>query len=72
MAPYIREVWEPFENQLFAQQASMEEEVLALYKEDPAAAEAYLTDYSVGLAEGIVERYWLLGDQLWVRFNNLF
>ena len=30
------------------------------------------TDYSVSLANRVVEQWWDLGDQLWVRFNNRF
>ncbi|MCJ7629680.1 MAG: hypothetical protein MUO50_14995, partial [Longimicrobiales bacterium] len=72
MKGVLQEVWEPIEADAFARQASLEEEALALYRRDPALAEAFLTEYSLGLANRTVERYWLLGDQLWVRFNNLF
>jgi dipeptidase len=72
MVEVIREVWQPIENEAFARQASLEQEALALYQQDPALAEAFLTEYSVGLANQTVERYWRLGDELWVRFNNSF
>lgn len=72
MKGVLQGVWEPIESEAFERQASLEEEALALYHRDPALAEAFLTDYSVGLANRTVERYWQLGDQLWVRFNNVF
>jgi len=72
MVGVIREVWEPIEREAFARQASVEEEALVLYEQDPALAESFLTEYSVGLANRTVERYWQLGDELWVRFNNVF
>ena len=72
MAPVLREVWEPLEAELFQRQAQIEEEALALFRRDPALAENFLTEYSVGLANRTAERYWELGDQLWVRFNNRF
>ena len=72
MAPVIREVWEPLEDEMFGRQASFEAEALALFQEDPALAEAFLTEYSVGLANRTAARWWELGDQLWVRFNNVF
>jgi dipeptidase len=72
MKGVLQEVWEPMEGEMFARQASVEEEALALYEQDPARAEAYLTEYSHGLANRAVERYWRLGDELWVRFNNVF
>ena len=72
MAPFIREVWEPIETEAFARQAEVEARALTLFEDDPAEAEAFLTEYSVGLAARTVERWWELGDQLWVRFNNRF
>jgi len=72
MAPVLEEVWRPIEEEAFARQSTIEEEALALFRRDPSLAEAFLTDYSVGLANRTAERYWELGDQLWVRFNNRF
>jgi len=72
MAPFLREVWGPIEEEAFSRQPSLEEEALALYRRDPALAETFLTEYSVGLANRTAARYWDLGDELWVRFNNRF
>jgi len=72
MAPVVKEVWQPLEDELFARQAEVEQKALELFKHDPVQAEAFLTEYSLGLAKKTAERYWLLGDQLWVRFNNWF
>jgi dipeptidase len=72
MVGVIRDVWEPIENGAFARQASFEEEALALFNRDPALAEAFLTEYTHRLANETVDRYWQLGDELWVRFNNSF
>ncbi len=72
MVDVIKSVWEPIESDAFARQASLEEEALALYRRDPDLAEDFLTEYSVGLANRTVDRYWQLGDELWVRFNNSF
>ena len=72
MKGVLREVWEPIERDVFARQASMEEEALRLYREDPARAEGFLTAYCHDVANRTVERYWQLGDELWTRFNNAF
>jgi dipeptidase len=72
MKEVLRAVWEPMEEEAYARQATVEEEALALYRQDPVLAEAFLTEYSHSLANQAVERYWRLGDELWVRFNNLF
>jgi dipeptidase len=65
-------VWEPMEEELFARQGEVEAEALDLFNQDPAQAQAYLTDYSQGWANRAVERYWALGDELWVKYNNIF
>jgi dipeptidase len=72
MAPVLQAAWEPIEEEVFGRQASFEEEALALYRQNPQGLEAFLTEYSVDLANQVVEQWWDLGDQLWVRFNNRF
>jgi dipeptidase len=72
MAPVLQAAWQPIEEEAFSHQASFEEEALALFQQNPGALEAFLTDYSVGLANRVVDQWWDLGDQLWVRFNNRF
>lgn len=68
----LEAVWMPMEDELFARQAEIEAEALALFNQDPARAMAYLTEYSHGWADRAMDRYWTLGDELWVRYNNLF
>ncbi len=68
----LQAVWEPIETEAFARQAEIEAEAQRLYRQDPAAAEAYLTRYCVDLAERTVGRFWLLGDEVWTRYNNVF
>ncbi len=72
MKGVLEGVWRPMEEEAFARQAEVEAEALSLFRTDPAGAEAFLTRYSHGLANAAVERYWKLGDELWVRFNNAF
>lgn len=72
MAPFLEAVWKPIEEEVFGKQAEVEAKALELYQEDPALAEAFLTEYSLEVAKRAVERYWQLGDELWVRFNNRF
>jgi dipeptidase len=72
MKGLLEAAWMPMEEELFARQAEVEAEALALYNQDPARAAAFLTEYSHGWANRAVEQYWQLGDELWVRFNNLF
>jgi dipeptidase len=72
MKAVLEGVWRPIEEEAFARQEEIEAEALTLYREDPARAEAFLTEYVHTLANATVERYWRLGDELWARFNRLF
>ena len=68
----LQAVWEAIETDAFARQAEIEAEAQRLYQRDPASAERYLTGYCHDLAQRTVERYWLLGDQLWSKYNRSF
>ena len=72
MVKDIEAVWRPIEEKAWADQARVEQEALALYKQDPARAREYLTKYSHQIANGAVENYWKLADDLWSRYTNLF
>jgi dipeptidase len=72
MKRVVEGVWKPMEEELFANQAGIEAEAVALYRQSPARAAEFLTEYSHGWANRATERYWKLGDELWVRFNNVF
>lgn len=72
MSKDVEEVWKEIESKAFADQSGFEKEMEALYKKDPEAAIKALTNYSVEMAEKTVERYWLLGDQLWAKYTNYF
>jgi len=43
-----------------------------LYQKDPAAAVQFLTDYSLGNAQRVIDAWWELGDQLLVKYNKLW
>jgi dipeptidase len=60
----IEKAWSGIENSAFAEQAKVETEALALHKADPAKARAFLTRYSLDLAERAVAAYWALADEL--------
>ncbi len=72
MSKEIAKVWKPMEERLFADQAKIEEEALALFKKDPAEARAFLTAYSVKAAEDAVAAYRQLERDLWTKFNYRF
>ncbi len=68
----INLVWNEIENKSFSEQAKIEEEALALYKNDPNAAKAFLTNYSNTIANNAVDRYWLLYEELWTKYTQRF
>lgn len=72
MVREIEKVWRPIEEKAFADQAKIESEAFALYRQDPGRARAYLTKYSHEVAEGAVAAYWRLVDDLWSRYTNAF
>jgi dipeptidase len=68
----VREVWNPWQDELFTQQASIENEALELYKSNPEAAARFLTKYFNQWGNKVVERAWLLGDELWTKYDEKF
>lgn len=72
MVKDVQRVWQPIEEKAFAEQAKTEEEALRLYKQDPAKAREFLTKYSQDIANGAVDAYWKLADDLWTRYTNFF
>ncbi|MBE3073220.1 MAG: C69 family dipeptidase, partial [Acidobacteria bacterium] len=72
MVKDIEKVWKPIEEKAFADQAKVEAEALALYKQDPKKAREYLTKYSHDIANGAVDAYWKLADDLWSKYTNAF
>ncbi len=72
MVADIEKVWRPIEEKAWAEQAKVEAEALALYKQDPAKARAFLTKYSHDVANGAVDAYWKLAEDLWGKYTNYF
>ncbi len=72
MVKDIEKVWKPIEEKSFADQAKVEAEALALYKQDPKKAREFLTKYSHDIANGAVDAYWKLADDLWSKYTNMF
>ena len=72
MVKEIEKTWKPIEDRAFAEQAKVEEEALRLYKQDPQKAREFLTKYSQGIANGAVDAYWKLAEDLWSKYTNYF
>jgi dipeptidase len=58
------------EGKFLADQPSIEQQALDLYKNDPGAARAFLTDYTNKVAQLTYEEWWKLADALIVKYND--
>jgi dipeptidase len=69
----VRDLWEvrdPFEEQLFAERDSIDSMALAHYEKDPSKALEYLTDYTQGKMNEVLNIYNDLHDRLIVKYSN--
>lgn len=66
-------VWNPMQKELFDAQAAFEQKALEINKKGkPAELKKYLTEYTMLWGDKVVERSWLLGDELWTKYDELF
>ena len=70
VAADVRAVRDPFEAGMFATQAKLEAEALAMYKKDPAAARKFLTGYSDGKMNRVTEMFLELRNQVITKYTN--
>lgn len=68
----VRAVWDPIQSEYFANQNEIESKAIEMLKDDRDGAIEFLTKYSFDEQERIVERAWLLGDELWTKYDELF
>ncbi len=69
----VKDLWmvrNPYEEQLFMERDHVDSEALALYEESPEKALSYLTEYSKGKMETVLEMYNDLHDALIVKYSN--
>ena len=69
----VQDVWkvrDPYEEQLFSERDHVDNEALVLYKKNPDKALEYLTAYSKGKMETVLEMYNELHDTLIVKYSN--
>ncbi len=72
MSKDVELVWKEIEDKAFANQPEFEKQMQELFKKDPKKAIEQLTKYSLDIANGAVEKYWDLGDDLWTKYNRYF
>ncbi len=67
---HIQEVQAELENRAIGMSRAIEKAALHLGKDNPSLMHEYITDFSVSMAETIVERWRQLGLNLFVKFND--
>jgi len=72
MTKDIEKAWRAIEDAAFADQKKIEDEALALFKQDPDKAKQFLTDYCLKIANQAVEDYRKLFLALWTKYNYQF
>jgi dipeptidase len=68
----VEKVWKEIESAAFAEQIRIEQAALDLLNSDPDKAAEFLTETCIRIARDAVDRYWLLGDELWSRYTRQF
>lgn len=68
----VREVWDPWQAELFANQEDVELKALELYNNNPKDAIEFLTKYFNEWGTKVVEKAWQLGDDLWTKYDERF
>ena len=60
----IKAYWQGYEQRLMAEQPAVEQQILSLYREDPAQSAAFATNYSMQVEQRAVNRAALLRKEL--------
>ncbi|HLG32786.1 MAG TPA: C69 family dipeptidase [Ignavibacteriaceae bacterium] len=68
----VRKVWDPMQKELFTNQKKFEDDALKHYSLNRDDAKEFLTKYCHSWQEIVVERAWLLGDELWTKYDEKF
>jgi len=66
----VRKVRTPFEEKMFDHQSALEEEALKLYKNNPKAAQEFLTKYSNGLMNDVTKMFIGLRNEIITNYTN--
>ena len=70
IAKDVQEVRTPFEDEMFNNQKAIEDEAMKLYKNNPASAQEYLTNYSNGLMGDVTDMFLNLRNEIIVNYTN--
>ncbi len=69
----VEDLWtvrDPFEQRLFDERDEIDKKAMELYKQSPKKANEFLTEYTKGNMEEVLEMYNRLHDELIVKYSN--
>jgi dipeptidase len=65
-------IWNPIQQEMFDRQATVEQQAVQMYKQDPGKARAFLTGYTGQWGSYVIDKAWKLGDYLWTKYDEKF
>jgi dipeptidase len=68
----VREAQKKWENSAVERTPVIDQVALELHKKDPASVRPFLTNYCLNNANGVIEAWWELGNDLLVKYNHLW
>jgi len=67
----VREAQKTWEDGALARVPEIDQKATSLFKKSPAEAARFLTGYCLNNAKSVIDAWWKLGDDLWVKYNHL-
>jgi dipeptidase len=67
----VREARKTWEDGAVGRVREIDEKALALYRKNPGEAVEFLTGYCLNNATNVIDAWWKLGDDIWVKYNHL-
>jgi dipeptidase len=67
----VKEAQRKWEGEAVAGVPERDRQAQELFRKSPAAAARFLTGYCLTNARNIIEAWWKLGDDLWVKYNHV-
>jgi dipeptidase len=67
----VQEARKKWEDGVLDRLPEIDREALELHKKNPREAARFLTGFCLNNAQNVVDAWWKLGDDLWVKYNHL-
>ncbi len=67
----VREARKKWEDEAVARTREIDDKALALFRENRQESIRFLTGYCLENATNVIDAWWQLGDDIWVKYNHL-